>query len=167
MPYLVFATRQAEELGRRRLDAAMSIGRSSECEVALQDNLLSRRHCRLLPAAEGWVLSDLGSRNGTCVRGHKVSRHVLRDGDVFQIGRINVIYRVAEMRTGDEHEPGISRPKRPATPAAASEGTTVAAFKFQPPPVTSRNADAFPTPIPIEADLDWLDLGNELHLGDK
>lgn len=165
MPYLIFSTRQGEEIGRRRLEGPLAIGRSSECDVSLDDGHLSRRHCRIMPSAAGFVLSDLGSRNGTCFRGHRISSRVLRDGDVFQVGRFNVIYRAGEMRTGEENEPGLSRPRRPATPFAAAHATA-AAITFKPPPASTRPADAFPTPIPITADApDWLELGDELLFG--
>src|SRR5688500_5295158 len=52
MAYLIFTSRQGKEIGRRPLDGPMVIGRSPECDVALDDAQLSRRHCRLMPSAE-------------------------------------------------------------------------------------------------------------------
>jgi pSer/pThr/pTyr-binding forkhead associated (FHA) protein len=160
MAYLVFSTRQGEEIGRRPLEGPMVIGRSSECDVALTDGQLSRRHCRLMRTMEGWVLSDLDSRNGTKYRGERVSRHVLRDGQVFQIGMVNVLFRAAAMT--DEKVDGLSRPKRPATPLDAC-GNSDTGFRYEPPPPSSRDVEHFPTPIPIEANLDWLDVSGELR----
>ena len=162
MAYLIFTTRQNEEIGRRRLDGPLTIGRSTECEASLNDEQLSRRHCRLMPSPEGWVLSDLDSRNGTKYRGKRISRHVLRDGHVFQIGMINVIFRAAEMVTGDEPQPGIQRPRRPASPFDATD-STAAGFLFEPPPVSLRKVERFPIPIPMDGDLDWLDVEGELR----
>ena len=159
MAYLVFTTRQNQEIGRRRLDAPVVIGRSSECDVALDDGggQLSRRHCRIMPTPGGWVLSDLDSRNGTKFRGRRISSHVLRDGHVFQIGLLNVIYRDGEMLTGEEDQPGVFRPRRPATPFDASDGSTLASFVYDTPPSAHRSVENFPAPIPIDADLGWLD----------
>ena len=162
MAYLVFSTKQGQEIGRRGLDASAVIGRSTECDIALTDGLLSRRHCRVMRTMEGWVLSDLDSRNGTTFRGHRISRHVLRDGEVFQIGLINVLFRAGEMT--DEKVDGLARPKRPATPLEACSSSDTG-FRYEPPPPGRRNAEDFPTPIPINADLDWLDVNGELQAG--
>jgi len=157
MAYLVFATREGEEIGRRALDGPAVIGRSPECDIALTDNLLSRRHCRLMQSFEGWVLSDLDSRNGTMFRGHKIARHVLKDGQVFQIGLINVIFRAGDLV--DAKQDGLARPKRPANPMEAPS-KTVTHFRYEPRPASPRDAELFPTPIPIdpELQLDWLDV---------
>ena len=161
MAYLIFTSRQGKEIGRRPLDGPVVIGRSPECDVALDDAQLSRRHCRLMPSAEGWVLSDLDSRNGTRFRGPKISRHVLRDGDVFQIGLSNVLFRAGEMPTGTGTEKGVARPKRPASPFEAPEATEVG-FRYEPVPPSHRRVEDFPVPIPIAVDLDWLDVADEL-----
>lgn len=164
MAYLVFTMREGEEIGRRPLNGAAVIGRSSECDIALHDRHLSRRHCRLMPSEEGWVLSDLDSRNGTHFRGHPVSRHVLRDGQVFQIGLLNVIFRAGEMAGGDEVQ-GCLRPRRrPASPWEPAEQTEVA-FNYEPPPAQHRTVDHLPVPIPTgdELNLDWLNFDYDRH----
>ena len=161
MAYLIFTSRQGKEIGRRPLDGPMVIGRSPECDVALDDAQLSRRHCRLMPSAEGWVLSDLDSRNGTRFRGPKISRHVLRDGDVFQIGLSNVLFCSGDMPTGAGAEKGVARQKRPASPFDAPEATEVG-FRYEPIPPSHRRVEDFPVPIPIAVDLDWLDVDDEL-----
>ena len=137
----------------------MVIGRSSECDVAIDDGegQLSRRHCRLMPTLSGWVLSDLGSRNGTKFRGRRISSHVLCDGQVFQIGLLNVIYREGAMVTGDEAQPGVFRPRRPSTPFDAADESTMPGFRYEPPASARRSVENFPAPIPIDADLGWLD----------
>lgn len=159
MSYLIFTTRQGQEIGRRRLEGPTVIGRSPECDVAIDDSQLSRRHCRLMESAEGWVLADLDSRNGTRFRGPRISSQLLRDGDVFQIGMINVIFRAGD--SVDAPQAGVARPKRPATPLESAD-STAAGFKFEPRPVSRRDADDFPVPIPMADDLDWLDVTGEL-----
>jgi pSer/pThr/pTyr-binding forkhead associated (FHA) protein len=77
MAYLVFSSHKGEEIGRRRLEGPVTIGRSPDCDVSLHDHLLSRHHCRLAPSDDGWVLTDLGSKNGTIVHGKPVTQHVL------------------------------------------------------------------------------------------
>ena len=159
MAYLIFATQKGEEIGRRPLEAETTIGRSSECDIALNDGLLSRRHCRLVRTMEGWVLSDLDSRNGTTHRGQRVTRHVLRDGEVFQVGLVNVLFRAGEFT--DEKQDGLSRPKRPATPTEANSASDTG-LKYEPPAPT-RQPQNVPPPVPINADLDWLDRSGGLE----
>ncbi len=63
------------------------IGRSSSCQLSLDDPLVSRRHAALTVTAEQVALEDLGSRNGVRVNGEPIAgRRVLRPGDVIGIG---------------------------------------------------------------------------------
>jgi hypothetical protein len=43
----------------------ITIGRSPECTLVLDDDYASGRHARLSPTPSGWVVEDLGSTNGT------------------------------------------------------------------------------------------------------
>jgi DNA-binding CsgD family transcriptional regulator len=53
------------------------IGRGDECEVRLPgDVTVSRVHATLTADADGWVLADAGSRNGTFVNGRRVAERV-------------------------------------------------------------------------------------------
>jgi predicted component of type VI protein secretion system len=72
------------------------IGRSSSCEIALDDPDVSRRHARLTAGEGGVRLEDLGSVNGVYVRGMRLSApRTLRDGDTFSVGRheFTVVWR--------------------------------------------------------------------------
>ena len=44
---------------------ALVIGRSSRCDLAVADRCLSRQHVRLFKSDQGWLVEDMGSRNGT------------------------------------------------------------------------------------------------------
>ncbi len=54
----------------------ITIGRSSESNVVIRDDYTSTHHARLDLRADGWVLTDLESTNGTFVDGQKVSAPV-------------------------------------------------------------------------------------------
>lgn len=54
----------------------ITIGRSSESNVVIRDDYTSTNHARLDLRADGWVLSDLESTNGTFVDGQKVTAPV-------------------------------------------------------------------------------------------
>lgn len=75
------------------LDAMVTIGRSPQCEVTLDDMAVSRRHCEVRPALGGHLLIDLKSTNGTTVNGSQVSEHLLVDGDEIRIGGHTILYR--------------------------------------------------------------------------
>jgi hypothetical protein len=64
----------------------ITLGRAPENSLLLADHHLSRCHARIELAEHGFVLTDLGSRNGTFVGGRRVTRHPLEPGDRIQMG---------------------------------------------------------------------------------
>lgn len=80
---------------RTRLDRPVSLGRSSACEISLNDTECSRRHALINPQAGGefWIV-DLGSTNGTHVNGRRLLRPTqLADGDRILLGRTELTFR--------------------------------------------------------------------------
>ncbi len=78
-----------DDLGRRvPLGAEPCIvGRSSKCDVQLDQESVSRNHARVSLAGDGYSIRDLGSTNGTYVNDELVDEIMLRDGDQLKIGR--------------------------------------------------------------------------------
>jgi pSer/pThr/pTyr-binding forkhead associated (FHA) protein len=70
-------------------------GRSSDADLVLADDTVSRKHARIYSARGALWLRDLGSRNGTLVNGRSVAHHRLRPGDRITIGasllRVDVV----------------------------------------------------------------------------
>jgi hypothetical protein len=66
------------------------IGRMSSCDVVLSDPNVSRRHAELRRSADGWVVVDLGSTNGTLVNDKLTREHRLSDGDKLTFGSSNL-----------------------------------------------------------------------------
>ncbi|HEU4533139.1 MAG TPA: FHA domain-containing protein [Polyangiaceae bacterium] len=63
------------------------IGRSTDCQLSVDDPLVSRRHARLLVTDEAVYVEDLGSRNGVLVDGVRIDgRYRLRDGSRVTVG---------------------------------------------------------------------------------
>ncbi|MCA9539900.1 MAG: GGDEF domain-containing protein [Myxococcales bacterium] len=62
------------------------IGRDLDVDIPIDDESVSRRHCRLMPVDGAWFIEDLRSTNGTYVAGVPVTRAPLRDGDLIKIG---------------------------------------------------------------------------------
>jgi len=69
------------------------VGRLPECDVVVADPGASRRHARIHTDAGEWILTDLGSTNGTLVNDESVGEHVLRDGDRITIGTTVIEFR--------------------------------------------------------------------------
>jgi pSer/pThr/pTyr-binding forkhead associated (FHA) protein len=96
----------------------VTLGRSTDCDVWLNDNGVSRRHCRFERAQGGaWEVHDLGSRNGVFVHGERVGKHTLKDGDHVRIGSAKITF----------HEVGYvsSRPAKPQKGSGDSMSDTV------------------------------------------
>ncbi len=71
------------------LSRPIVLGRESSCDVVISNRQVSRFHARLTPTAEGIILEDLGSKNGTHHNGSILSAPVmLQDGDIVQISLV-------------------------------------------------------------------------------
>jgi two-component system, cell cycle response regulator len=77
------------------------IGRSSECEIWLNDDGVSRRHALIAFEDGAHIVRDTESANGTFVGGQRVDSAVLRDGDLIQFGP-QAIFRYAIADEGQE-----------------------------------------------------------------
>jgi pSer/pThr/pTyr-binding forkhead associated (FHA) protein len=147
MPYIVLAEKD-REIDRRELTGPLTIGRSPECDVSVRDILLSRRHCAIEPFGSYWVIADLGSKNGTWLRGHAITRHVLAEGEVLRIGKIQLCFRAGAYIPAP---PSEAKPTgaRAADPKEALAGT-VAGFRFEenPKDLDQEVVQKFPRPKP-------------------
>ncbi|MBN1261286.1 MAG: FHA domain-containing protein [Anaerolineae bacterium] len=65
----------------------LTLGRAPDCEVVVLERQVSRYHVRIEHDAEGYLLRDLGSKNGTTVNGQPVrgQPYRLRDGDEIEL----------------------------------------------------------------------------------
>ena len=136
------------EVQRRPIDRAITLGRSLDCDLWIDDPRLSRTHCRLEPALEGdgWVVIDLNSRNGTCVNAKRViERQPLSHRDVITIGRIHVKF----------HAYGYV-PPRPTDPSEAilMPAKTRAALSARTPTPHHQSHRTLPTPSPRDTSAD-------------
>jgi pSer/pThr/pTyr-binding forkhead associated (FHA) protein len=73
----------------------MTIGRSRECDIFLEDLAVSRLHATLRELSNGtYELIDNRSATGTFVNGRSVARQELHEGDVIQIGSNKFTFRL-------------------------------------------------------------------------
>jgi hypothetical protein len=92
LPYLLISSGpgrgQAFEL-----HGEVYLGRSRANAIAVFDAKVSRTHAKLEPVRDTYILSDLGSANGTFVNGVRISQPVrLRDGDLLQVGDTQLVF---------------------------------------------------------------------------
>jgi hypothetical protein len=77
-------------LGGRRLivgPAGVTIGRSRRCDVMVDDPNVSREHAEIRPRGSAWLLTDLGSTNGSRLNGRPLSGpEVIKSGDQIELG---------------------------------------------------------------------------------
>ncbi|MGN6274321.1 MAG: FHA domain-containing protein [Solirubrobacterales bacterium] len=70
----------------------VSIGRSPDAGVFLDDVTVSRNHALLVRRRDGLYIDDLGSLNGTYVNRRRIESHRLSDGDEIQVGKYKLSY---------------------------------------------------------------------------
>jgi DNA-binding winged helix-turn-helix (wHTH) protein len=101
------------EWGKRRFLVAVGehvIGRDPDVEIRLDHSTVSRRHARLVVTAEGAVLEDSGSKNGTFHGTVRVASPIrLADGDEIGIGSLRMTFHLnaASMSTETQAPPAL------------------------------------------------------------
>lgn len=67
------------------------IGRMDECDIALDDRNVSRRHAEMRRVGDSVVVTDLASTNGTKVNGVAIREHLLQSGDEIEVGSSKLV----------------------------------------------------------------------------
>jgi len=99
-PRLVF---QGREVALRAGENVL--GRCDDAVAWIDSSTVSRRHARILVTGDDAILEDLGSRNGTYLRGKRVTvPSQLADGDEIRVGRAFMTFRSFPMATSTETE---------------------------------------------------------------
>jgi DNA-binding winged helix-turn-helix (wHTH) protein len=70
------------------------LGRSLDADIRFDVPGVSRRHARIVVDGEHVAVEDLGSHNGTYLRGEKITgRALLTDGDEVRLGPVSIVFR--------------------------------------------------------------------------
>src|ERR1700730_1541878 len=89
---LLYQESETGPVSWRQLGEKLVIGRLPKsarnpdgCDLAINDDELSRRHFEIVSADKLYILRDLNSRNGTCINNEseKISERVLKAGDLI------------------------------------------------------------------------------------
>ena len=95
-----------DDMGRRIPlgTGPMTLGRSSSCDVQIDQESVSRNHCRVSFDGKRYVVQDLGSTNGTYVNDELVEEQRLKDGDQIKVGRTILKFITGGNIEGQYHE---------------------------------------------------------------
>jgi pSer/pThr/pTyr-binding forkhead associated (FHA) protein len=112
-------------------EGSILVGRLPECDVMVDDGLVSRMHARLSVRDETVVVEDLHSTNGIYVNGARITHSaVLREGDRLLMGTTEISLfearadaRVAPLRTRREEPAPASMPIVPPSPRSTAPTT--------------------------------------------
>lgn len=100
---------------------SLLIGRLPECDIHLEDNLVSRRHARISVRDGSVVLEDLHSANGVYVNGLQIDHCVpLREGDRILIGTVEISLFESRDASLTRLRVAPSAAAKPAAPSRAS-----------------------------------------------
>jgi hypothetical protein len=83
--------------GRRLVvgPAGVTMGRSRECDIVLQDPNVSRKHAEVRPRGGSWVVADLGSTNGSRLNGQPIQgSEVIKPGDEIEVGSTQLTFEL-------------------------------------------------------------------------
>jgi two-component system response regulator AtoC len=67
---------------------AVTIGRSSDNDIVIREDFISRNHVQINPGQDSIVVKDLGSTNGINVNGEKVKEALIKIGESFILGKM-------------------------------------------------------------------------------
>ncbi|MEM1022716.1 MAG: FHA domain-containing protein [Myxococcota bacterium] len=93
-----------------------TLGRSSDCDIQVDDGRASSAHARILRGNGHHVLLDLGSTNGTFVNSRRIEEVILQPGDVIQLGETLLEYRSEEEGSAEVSSSALAFPNRYQSP---------------------------------------------------
>lgn len=98
-PQQTSRARLIDTAANRAIDLAsarVTLGRESRNDITIPDINVSRTHAEISLSPQGaWVITDLGSTNGTYVNGRAVASQPLNEGDHIAMGSTNFVFTLA------------------------------------------------------------------------
>ncbi len=132
------------------------VGRDPSADVVLNDPSVSRRHAVIEWRAQGWVVVDQRSANGTWINGHRMDEALLQGGEELRLGavafEVGVVQggRAPEARRKPEAPPQYTPPPQPvpsSRPAAPAYSTPA----YQAPSHQAPSPQAVPAGVALGA----------------
>lgn len=116
-------------LGRRTMQAydfkqeSIVVGRDELADVLIDNPSVSRRHAEIRLTEDGWVVEDLGSSNGTFVRGAKIDGpQSIGLGDEIGFGKFSIVFGKALEGEVPIQTPPMADPRTPGSAPSVTGG---------------------------------------------
>ncbi|TVR43384.1 MAG: FHA domain-containing protein [Planctomycetota bacterium] len=110
MAYLTVRIKEVAGHSTERLPAdatRLTIGRTSQAEITIRHESVSREHCALIFSDGAWFLEDCGSANGTRLNNDRIAgRTALQERDIIKIGKARITFHVGD--PGERRSPRSS-----------------------------------------------------------
>src|SRR6476661_5779334 len=90
-------------------DKPIIVGRSSDLDMVLVEDMVSRKHARITMNQDQIWIEDLGSTNGTFVNGEKIKRARLKEGDRVLIGTSILKVIAGDAAAGQRNETEVKQ----------------------------------------------------------
>ncbi len=91
---VVLVIQEEHAVRRHPFRGRITVGRDASCDVRLSDLTVSRKHARIEPRNQSWVIADLESGNGTFVDGNPIEEEVLTGGETLRFGEVSAVFEV-------------------------------------------------------------------------
>lgn len=119
MPKLQISLADKTQLDHELTDDVITIGRAPDNTLTIDDASVSSHHARISPGGEGYILTDLGSTNGTKLNGQPCTAegdYGLSPGDKIRFGKLDAVYdpenaaeEAQELPEADEHVAAVGK----------------------------------------------------------
>ena len=142
-------TRSGKPVDYALTNGGVILGSSPGCQIVVADPGAAPKHAKVAKSPKGYVVSDLTGGGGTVVNGAKVKDHVLKHGDVIQIGAEKFVFTDKSAAPAPAAKPAAApaasakqpaalqtagaRSPRPSAPAVSPAKSTVDTSKFHTP----------------------------------
>jgi len=96
MPYIYIKCRDGRVYNFPILKEQITIGRSKDNDISLKDNTVSRNHAQIIKTKDDYLLTDLGSFNGTMVNKKSIHSAILKHEDQIKMGLTKLTFLTKE-----------------------------------------------------------------------
>ncbi len=121
MPKLQLVRPDGSQTDHEFTDEVVTIGRAPDNVFTIDDVSVSSHHARIAPSGDSYILTDLGSTNGTMVNGAELKaevEHTLKPGDRVRFGKVDSLFDPEHAEAGAQELP--SNEERGIAPASKS-----------------------------------------------
>jgi len=80
---------------------SLTIGRREKNDITIENLAVSSHHVKIDSVGEGYLLTDLQSKNGTFVNDQQVTSHWLKHGDAVTVGKHTLVFNHEEAAVGE------------------------------------------------------------------